>query len=246
MKTISFITVVFNDRANIGKTMNSIISLKALHNIQYIVIDGKSSDGTWDEVLKNKSYIDYCVSEKDSGIYNAMNKAIELIEGEWVIFINSGDLIVQNPFPIFEKKISEDVGIIYGDVYLTFKQGKVLLKATSKKGSVPSFTHQSAFIRSDLMKKWKYDEKYKICADYDFFKKVHDNGYKFLYCNYPISYYDMDGMSANNLQKYYQERISIGDKISKFSYIKFWIRSKIQMYFPALYARLLYNSYRIK
>lgn len=61
MKTISFITVVFNDRANIGKTMNSIISLKALHNIQYIVIDGKSSDGTWDEVLKNKSYIDYCV-----------------------------------------------------------------------------------------------------------------------------------------------------------------------------------------
>lgn len=248
MKTISVITVVFNDKVNIEKTIQSVLELKSSNiKIEYIVLDGNSSDGTWSLIQKYSSRIAYCCSEPDKGIYNAMNKAIDYITGEWCIFINSGDRIVSDALKVFDADLDGDIGVLYGDVFLSFSLGTVIQKATmTSDNNLPSFCHQAAFIRSDLMRKWKYDEKYRICADYDFFKKVHDCGFSFKYIDYPVAYYDMDGISANNLLLFCEERRAIGDYISFFSYMKMWIRSKFQKMFPQLYYSLFYYNRRLK
>ena len=247
MPLISVITVVYNDKEHIEDTIKSVLELKDIQkNVEYIVIDGNSNDGTWDIIRKYSSNIDYIKSEPDSGIYNAMNKAIEHISGDWCIFINSGDKITYNALDIFNNDISEDVGILYGDVYLCFNKRMILKEATKETDKLPSFFHQAAFIKSSLMKKWKYDEKYKICADYNFFKKLYDNGYKIQYIDYPVAFYDMDGTSANNLLLFCKERRVIGDKISNYSYFKFWLRSKINILFPKLYYNLFYFVYSCK
>ena len=247
MKTITIITVVYNDKENIEDTIKSVLGLNSDNiYIEYIVLDGNSNDGTWEIIQKYSKKLAFCKSEPDKGIYNAMNKAIEQISGEWCIFINSGDRIISNALKVFETNIDENTGILYGDVFLNFNQGTVLQKATKEKDKVPTFCHQAAFIRADLMKKWKYDEKYRICADYDFFKKVFENGYEFQYIKYPVSYYDMNGMSANNLLLFCNERKAIGDRFSRYAYLKMRIRANFQKLFPKLYYLTFYYLYNKK
>ena len=88
----SVITVVKNDIKNIYKTIKS-IKEQSFKNFEYIIIDGKSSDGTTQQIRKHKKYIDLIISEKDKGIYFAMNKGAKLAKGEILVFVNSGDIL---------------------------------------------------------------------------------------------------------------------------------------------------------
>ena len=98
---ISIITVVFNCEKYLEETIKSVIN-QTYDNIEYIIIDGGSSDGTLDIIKKYEDKITYWVSEKDGGIYDAMNKGIELSHGEWINFMNGGDIF-------FNKTVIEDV-----------------------------------------------------------------------------------------------------------------------------------------
>ena len=91
----SIITVVKNDKNKISNTIKSIIK-QTYKNFEYLIIDGKSSDQTLKKILKFKKKIDLLISEKDNGIYFAMNKAIKLSRGEIIVFVNSGDLLKKN------------------------------------------------------------------------------------------------------------------------------------------------------
>ena len=166
---ISIVTVVLNDAENIVKTVNSISGL-IYNNIEYIVIDGGSTDGTLVIINNYKDLIDKHVSEKDDGLYDAMNKGIELASGEWIIFMNAGDVFSANEIlnRVFEGANYDSVDILYGDTIVFYPE----FEKYKSSGSMEDiecgmqFSHQSVFMRLDYHKKNKYKTQNRICADF--------------------------------------------------------------------------------
>ncbi|MAY39914.1 MULTISPECIES: glycosyltransferase family 2 protein [Spongiibacter] len=173
MKKISVITINFNNGNELMETIAS-VAAQNLEYIEYIVIDGGSTDSSVDIINRYSQKIDYWVSEKDRGIYHAMNKGIEKSSGEYLIFLNSGDIFLSpnslkdltTPFP--------EKDLVYGDLLIEND-------ASSKKKSYPdtlqlsdfyvnSLPHPATLIKKSLFDKiGPYDENLKIAADWKFF-----------------------------------------------------------------------------
>ena len=216
-----------------------------MSELEYIIIDGGSTDGTVEEVKKYASRISVFVSEKDSGIYNAMNKALKYATGKWCMFLNSGDILERHAFKILdvEAEVSDDVAIIYGNTIRSFSHGhRMRHHMVFKEGELPPVCHQSAFIRTEIMKKYGYDEHYRICADLNFFKKIFDSHYKFYYVDRDIAVYDMNGFSAHNMIAFAREKKEIGFNVSFLDMIKFHLKSCLFKLSPQLHNYLLYKS----
>jgi glycosyltransferase involved in cell wall biosynthesis len=186
--------------------LNSVLK-QTFKNIEYIIVDGKSTDNSlkiiykYKNDLKNNTKNLKIISEKDFGVYDGMNKGVELASGEWIIFLNSGDAFydkdtIKNIFD--NKKYKEDV--LYGDVKIIINEtNSKIVKAKSINSiyyGMP-FCHQSSFTRATVLKKYKFDLNYKIASDYDFFLKIYKKGYKFKYINSIFSIYDGNGLSQN-------------------------------------------------
>ncbi len=203
MTKISIITVNYNDAAGLDKTIKSIVN-QSYTNYELIVIDGNSSDGSKEIIQQNSAKIEYWVSEKDSGVFNAMNKGIRASKGEFVIFMNAGDCfysndVLQNAVPFF----SDSIAIYYGN-NIKKSPNSERLKTYPEQLDFSFFysssiNHQSTFIRKSLFDQFfYYNESYKIASDWEFFiyaicyKNV---GYKYL--NQTIAVYDFTGISSN-------------------------------------------------
>lgn len=174
---VSVITVVYNGAEFIEETINSVIS-QDYPNTEYIVVDGKSTDGTV-EILHNYiNDIDCLVSEKDNGIYDAMNKGIDLASGEWVIFMNCGDYFVGSKVlnNIFSIPISTDVKLLYGGCKVRSDWGDFEINARSHGQIWKSFTHQSIFTRIEVHRELKFNLEFKAASDYDFVYRVFSKG----------------------------------------------------------------------
>ena len=164
---ISVVTVSYNAVTTIEKTILSVIN-QNYSNIEYIVIDGGSIDGTVDIIKKYADKITYWVSEPDKGIYDAMNKGIIVATGEWINFMNTGDTFYnENVFSeIFElNSYTEDV--ISGCAQLA--NHKIWKPLDSKKMTlmdfyISGFCHQATFIKKKFFRDLLYDEKLKIVA----------------------------------------------------------------------------------
>mgnify|MGYP000895745767 FL=1 len=169
---ISIITVVYNCKDDLEMTIKSIID-QTYPNIEYIVIDGNSNDGTIDIIKKYQNKITYWISEPDEGIYDAMNKGIRQSTGDWINFMNAGDRFYDQNIlsSLFIPVPKPSTDIIYGDTEFIYTFGKYIRKPASltylKESMI--FCHQSSFVRTYLLKKREFNTKYKICADYDFF-----------------------------------------------------------------------------
>jgi glycosyltransferase involved in cell wall biosynthesis len=181
---ISLVTVVLNDVNHIETTIRSVLS-QVDCVIEYIVIDGGSTDGTLDVIEKYRDRIQYFISEKDDGIYHAMNKAIDVATGHWMIFMNSGDTF-SCPTVVFDvfHGIYSYADVIYGQYivnYWNYAQRKVIAgKRTDLwKGNFTS--HQAMFVRTNLMKAYRFNCEYKSAADYELVTKLSNLGYNFLY-----------------------------------------------------------------
>ncbi|NTU70132.1 glycosyltransferase, partial [bacterium] len=165
-KKMSVITVVYNDRENIEETIKSVIT-QDYSNIEYVVIDGGSTDGTYEIILKYKDYISYCCSEEDEGIYDAMNKALEVISGEIILFLNSGDVFFDNS--VVSDMLGcmgfDTVAIIGGVLYDTGIS--VRSSITPKTFIHNTVHHQSAFYRADLFGSFRFNKIYNIAAVYE-------------------------------------------------------------------------------
>ena len=202
---VSVITVSYNAVSVIERTILSVIS-QNYSNIEYILIDGGSVDGTVDVIRSYQDQISYWISESDEGIYDAMNKGILRSRGKWINFMNAGDTFsdISVLDKIFSQKINENVGIIYGNTAL-FKNG-VFVEPFENKPFWLSFMpfrgkgicHQSMFVKSDLAKRMMFDTSYRICSDYDMCYKIYQRGYDFLFADIVISHYDVTGISCNN------------------------------------------------
>lgn len=195
---ISVITVVYNNVKGIKVTIQSIIS-QSYKNIEFIVIDGNSRDGTIEVINNYKDKISKFISEPDKGIYDAMNKGIDLASGDYIIFMNSGDKFYDNNVlsVIFQNKENSDV--IYGNHCQDFGTYKTTVKAKhpSVKESMP-FCHQSVFVKSAILKKNKFNLLYKICSDRDLFIKIFNQKPTYKYFDTNISIIEAFGTSNQN------------------------------------------------
>ena len=194
---LSVITINYNNCDGLRKTIESIVN-QTYKNFEYIVIDGGSTDGGVDVIHEYADRIDYWVSEPDKGIYNAMNKGIDVANGEYCIFMNSGDTFCNTETVKAVFEVGEDKDIICGNTLIP----KRLLPPTEISFNTlysGTICHQCAFIRTELMRKYKYDESLKIVADRKFFLQalIYDN------CSYSaidvdVVNYDVNGLSSNN------------------------------------------------
>jgi glycosyltransferase involved in cell wall biosynthesis len=175
----SIITVVKNDQKNIEKTIKT-IAQQSFKNFEYIVIDGKSSDHTIRNIKKYKKIINLLISEKDMGIYYAMNKGIKLASGKIVVFINSGDLFTKNALKIVYSKFNKNkkIDFVFGTVLRHYTKKSILKSGFDPKKLLYNFDFATAHSTGFFLKKKIYNlvgnfnTKYKCSADYDIYYKV--------------------------------------------------------------------------
>lgn len=166
MVKLSIITVVYNDRAGFVKTANSVAEQREFYSdIEYIVIDGGSKDGTAEAIAEAGSTIDYWVSESDKGIYDAMNKGIRAAKGSALLFLNAGDYFVGDVLSSF-CTAPAFLPVKYIDILGRFRNRPV---EDPRRGI--SNCHQGIIFEAKAI---EYDCAYDICADYKYFL---DHGY---------------------------------------------------------------------
>ena len=210
---ITVITVVYNGDKYLEQTIQSVIN-QTYPNVEYIIIDGGSTDGTIDLIKKYEDYIDYWVSEKDKGIYDAMNKGKDLALGCFINYMNNKDLFIDSNIFNYFYNINHKYDLIYGNVVIDNK-GKKIIKPRSLNAiyrlKMP-FCHQTVFLKNSIFRKYSFNIKYKIAADFDlFFKILSIKKYNYFYLNKPICIYDINGVSSNSLYTIY-EYLLIGSK----------------------------------
>jgi glycosyltransferase involved in cell wall biosynthesis len=216
---VSIITVVYNGKELLEKTIHSIVN-QSFKSIEYIVIDGKSTDGTLDVIKKNEAHINYWVSEPDKGIYDAMNKAMHHAKGTYIWFLNAGDLIESSETLTKIFSSSPDADIIYGETNMINSHGEILGTRSTlttrklpiqmnwkdmKKGMVVS--HQSILVKKSIAP--EYDLKYRCSSDIDWVIKSLKRSHKIMNANMILSRYLIGGFSAKNLKKSLMERFLI-------------------------------------
>lgn len=251
---VSVITVVRNDKSNIRSTINSVLS-QTYKNIQYIIIDGESSDGTLDVIKEYTGQVDIFISELDKGVYDAMNKGTKLATGDWICYMNSGDRFTNNEIltNIFIDKKNEiiDKSIIYSDVIADYKVEVKKRKAKNLNSfflGIP-FSHQAHFVKASIAINKLFNLEYSISADYDFLYSVYNNNDKFYYHNSPIAIVDVTtGISKNvNLRLLYFDFFKITLKYSskiKIAFL-FVLIPLIYLYAYLLMSLKKINSYLI-
>jgi glycosyltransferase involved in cell wall biosynthesis len=207
---VSIITIVYNGVNEIDNTIKSVIE-QSYENIEYIIIDGNSDDGTQNVIKKYQNKIDYWISEPDKGVYDAMNKGIKYATGEWICFMNSGDKFYDKNVieHIFNKSYSYLINVIYGDVFVITKNECFIKRAeqlVTIKKRLP-FSHQSSFVRTSVMRNNLFNTEFKICADYDFFYNLYrTDNLQFQYIPLTVASFDaVGGISSSNPMLSYKE-----------------------------------------
>jgi glycosyltransferase involved in cell wall biosynthesis len=195
---ISVITISYNEEKVIEKTIQSVIN-QTYSEYEYILIDGGSNDKTIEIAENYSSKITHFISEPDKGIYDAMNKGINYASGDYIIFMNSGDIFnnIYTLSDIFSNDINSDV--IYGNTSYLINEKQVLVKASklNRMWFRLPFCHQSVFVKSEIMKKFYFDTKYEIIADFNFFYKLYIERFSFYYVDKIFSICNIEGISNN-------------------------------------------------
>ena len=230
---VSIITVSYNTKFIIEKTILSVIN-QTYSNIEYIIIDGGSNDGTIDILNNYSNKINYWISEPDKGIYDAMNKGILNATGEWIIFMNAGDCFsnVNCIESVFKNSIDNKIYMIYGDINFITKDKKKHIKALSTnkiKHRMPC-SHQAMFIRKsfgDIL----FNQNYKIAAEYEIIHRILKYKGESSFLHLPIIICDFDGndgISSLHPLKCFKECIDIRsynkDLYWYWDYIKYIIK----------------------
>lgn len=213
---ITVITVAYNAEKVIESTVRSVLQ-QDYSNIEYIIVDGASTDSTLSIIQKYQDRITL-ISEPDSGVYDAMNKGIDKATGEWILFMNAGDHFYSASVlsrAIESGYFTQDISVVYGDAEFRLKNIAYINEASDEVSTnqYMPFSHQAAFTRSIVAKQTKFDLTYKIAADAAFFLQLVREGYKMKHIPLTIcSYNALEGLSADNDVKRCQEIVSLQAK----------------------------------
>lgn len=211
----SIITVVLNEKEALKNTIQSVKEQK-YQDYEYIVVDGKSTDGTLEIIRGYKQRMPQLIyiSEKDDGIYDAMNKGIGLAKGEYVLFLGAGDVFYNtNVLQQVAHYKGHDIIYGYGIFSSGIQVGEKIGCKLSKIGILLDHcvAHQATYTKSELLKKYPFNEKYKAYADQDFLIHMYKIKKNFYYINQPLCYYDGTGFSSReeNRIKYLDDHLKI-------------------------------------
>jgi glycosyltransferase involved in cell wall biosynthesis len=206
MKRISIITINYNNRDGLIHTIESVLS-QLYSECQFIIIDGNSNDGSRDVIRRYNDRIDYWVSEPDNGVYHAMNKGIAVADGDYCIFMNSGDCFYD------ENVLSKAVQFCSADIlvgetnvvrqingeFVTQEVFKVPDVMTGKHLIEYGFNHQSSFIKTELLKRNNYDEELKYVSDWKFFiQELIFNNCSYQSLPFIVANYDFSGITSQS------------------------------------------------
>lgn len=162
---ISIIIPIYNKKDYIEEAIKSVINQK-YPNTELIIIDGNSTDGSWDIVKQYKEYISYCLSEPDTGIYDAMNKGVAVAKGQWIYFLGADDRLELNVIEQIEPFLTTDLAMVYGDIQFDdgWRFPSMLNLRTLLQNTVH---HQGAFYNRYLFEKFRYNTDLRILSDYE-------------------------------------------------------------------------------
>jgi len=259
---ISIITVTLNDLPNLKKTAESLI-IQSCKAFQWVIKDGFSNDGTEDYVksiqVSNELNISY-YREKDNSVYDAMNQAVRYITGDYVLFLNAGDIFHSKhiiDLTMESMKNSPSYSFFYGDNYDLAPENILIYKKARSisylKNSLPT-SHQAIFYKTSLFEKYKYPLNYKICADYALTAQMYYDGNKtFHYLDFPICIFSLGGLSQINRKQLLKEGFLVHRNIVKdslflsgFKYVKRFFTFFILDKHPRLYTKVrkFFDMYR--
>lgn len=206
---ISVVTVSYNAVSSIEQTILSVINQTYPH-IEYIIIDGGSTDGTVDIIKKYENKIAYWVSEPDKGIYDAMNKGVAVSKGDYIYFLGADDILL-TPFSLLPQ-FCINHNIVYANVIFSHSGKRYLGKFSSIKLLTHNFPHQAMLYPKIVFNLYKYELKYSIYADYVLNLKCwKNNSIRFLYVPIDVALYNEMGKSAKS-----QDYSFIDDQIMLF------------------------------
>ena len=220
MYKVSIVTVCYNAEETIERTIKSVLE-QSYTDFEYIIIDGKSTDNTYNKVcsytekFKQKKIKYVHISEKDNGIFDAMNKGIVMAQGEYINFMNADDRFHNQD--VLKEIISKNrkADVIYGNTYRVEKDKKWMTKGKNievMSQNMP-FCHQSSFVKTNIMKNSLFDLKYRV-ADYNFFLRLYLAGGSFEYVDTIIADYSMEGFSNQEKYKTYLGTLKIKEDLN--------------------------------
>lgn len=237
---ISVITVVYNADNFIEETISSIIN-QTYDNVEYILVDGGSTDKTLDIIDKYEDVIDYWVSEGDSGIFDAMNKAIDLASGEWLNFLNAGDKYVNKEILSQINKFLKDDHCLY---CFGFEEHIIIENRRYKRIRMPQnilynmpTCHNAMFFPEN--RSIKYNPAYKFCSDYSYFREHIARGYGLKINKLTAVAWLKGGYSDKYIFSSLKDRILINFEYDKNSLFPIYLLFYIREYFLEIIKRIL-------
>jgi glycosyltransferase involved in cell wall biosynthesis len=161
---ITVITVTLDAARVLENAIHSVAS-QSYPNVEYVVVDGGSSDGTLDILRSHEDVVDLWVSEKDAGVYDAMNKGVRLSRGAWILFLGADDLLV-DCLATVATHLSDPNTIVYGDVYWKGFHELYAGEFSPWRLLNQNICHQAIFYPRSVFDAYKFDPKYRLCADH--------------------------------------------------------------------------------
>lgn len=279
MPTFSIITVVYNGISHILETIQSITN-QSYDHLEYILIDGASTDGTTEAILEylhSHTQITYedktdtsiylqavhlarptisfkFLSQKDNGIYDAMNKGVALASKEWINFMNCGDEFI-NPQVIkqISKQDIQSYDVLYGDTKIFFVEKNIYLdrKAHESLHSLwrlfSGFNHQAFFFKTSLHKQYPYSTDYRLASDYNLIYYLFTHHFRFKYLKMPVSIFCTGGSSDRYGFLTLYESLQIALTYNQFPhnlkvygyYLFGMLKKSIKLYAPSLFIGII-------
>lgn len=214
---VSIVTVTFNAIDTIEQTILSVVN-QDYPNIEYIIVDGCSTDGTLDIIKKYESRLSKWISEKDKGLYDAMNKGLKMATGTWVSFKNSGDYFAEKDSlsKLFSEPIADNVSFIYADCYRVTDWGWRIEKPRDLNlfRNLMPVIHPATFVRTSYHKEHPFDIKYRVSADYNLVFNALESGAVFLYKPIPVVIFPTGGFSTAHWDLSFWEGLTVSGKLN--------------------------------
>ena len=203
-KKITILTATLNSEKTLEQTISSVVA-QDYKDIEYIIIDGNSTDNTIKIIKKYERYGVKWISEPDDGLYDALNKGIEMATGDYFMVLGSDDsLYSKDSISKVVANLEPDTDVLSATVIVVDDKSKKCYKlynhhaSDNKKFFGEMIPHQGMIVKTSFGKKYQFDKKYKIAADFKFFLQCYycDN-IKFKFIDEPVTFYSSNGLSAN-------------------------------------------------
>lgn len=205
---ITILTACYNGAAHIEETIQSVIA-QCYHNLEYVIVDGGSTDGTLDIIKKYEKYVDVLISEPDNGISDAFNKGIKVATGDLICIVNSDDVLIENALNQFASKYIPGYDIYRcNQVFWNDKSDTKTRDVPTMKFPIPPLSlhicHNATFVTKEAYEKYGvYKLFFKYIMDLDFFVRAYKQGAKFFYIDLDVVNFRLGGVSqSHNKQKW--------------------------------------------